>query len=136
LHYTRAIKSIIWQKGNEFWLTCYMISYFAREQEKRFRLNSSIRIITYLVLEIVLDQYLHNDIYTWQYINDSAFLWLTSFQCISNPLKAWSRKFWYPNLVGSFTVSQRVFWYTNGMRDSANVILGSHKRHIIIDNLM
>jgi hypothetical protein len=33
-----------------------MISYFVREQEKGFRLNSSIMISTYLVLEIALDQ--------------------------------------------------------------------------------
>jgi hypothetical protein len=33
-----------------------MISYFVREQEKIFRLNSSIRISTYLVLEIALGQ--------------------------------------------------------------------------------
>jgi hypothetical protein len=53
-----------------------MISYFAREQEKGFRLNSSIRISTYLVLEIALDQYLHNDTCALQYINDSTFLLL------------------------------------------------------------
>jgi hypothetical protein len=28
----------------------------------------------------------------------------------------WSSKFWYPSLVGSFMVSQQVFWYPNAMR--------------------
>jgi hypothetical protein len=32
-------------------------------KEKKYKLNSSTRIITYLVLEIALDQYLHNDSY-------------------------------------------------------------------------
>jgi hypothetical protein len=55
----------------------------------------------------------------------------------------WSSKFWYPSLVGSFMVSQQVFWYSNGTRTiirwtnhlhSASVILWSHMRYIIIDN--
>jgi hypothetical protein len=37
-----------------------MISYFVREQGKKYKLNSSTRIITYLVFEIALGQYLHN----------------------------------------------------------------------------
>jgi hypothetical protein len=60
------------------------------------------------------------------------------------PSAPWSSKFWYPSLVGSFKVSQQVFWYLNGMRtitrwtnylDSPSVILESHMRYIFIDNL-
>jgi hypothetical protein len=57
----------------------------------------------------------------------------------------WLNKFWYPSLVGSFTVSQQEFWYPNATRTitswpnhlySASVILGSQVRNIIIDSLM
>jgi hypothetical protein len=55
------------------------------------------------------------------------------------------KQVWYPSLVGSFMVSQQVFWYPNGTRTiirstnylySTSVILGSHIRYKIIDNLM
>jgi hypothetical protein len=41
-----------------------MISYFARDKEKRDKLNISSKISTYLILEIALNQYLHNGSYT------------------------------------------------------------------------
>jgi hypothetical protein len=130
---------------NKLWSTCYMISYFAREQEKEFRVNSSIRISTNLVLEITLDQYLHNDTYTWQYINDSTFLLLDKLPMHLKTHITWLSKFWYTNLVGSIMVSQQVFWYTNGTRTnirwtnhlcSTSIIVESHMMYIIIDNLM
>jgi hypothetical protein len=130
---------------NKLWPNCYMISYFAREQEKGFRLISSIRISTYLVLEIALDQYLHNDTYAWQYINDSTFLLLDKLSMHLKTPITWLSKFWCPNLVGSFMVSQQMFWYLNGTRTNirwtnhlctTSVIVESHMRYIIIDNHM
>jgi hypothetical protein len=62
-----------------------------------------------------------------------------------NPPTTWSSKFWYPSLVGSFMVSQQVFWYLNTTRTiirgtnhlySASVIFGSQVRYISLDNLM
>jgi hypothetical protein len=62
-----------------------------------------------------------------------------------NPPITWSSKFWYPSLVGSFMVSQQVFWYPNAMMTitrwanhiySASVNFGSQVSYIIIDNLM
>jgi hypothetical protein len=41
-----------------------MISYFARDKEKRDKFNISTRISTHLVLEIALGQYLHKGSYT------------------------------------------------------------------------
>jgi hypothetical protein len=108
-------------------------------------LNSSTRINTYLVLEVALDQYLHNDSYAWQYSNDSTFLLIVKLPMYLKLPTTWSSKFWYPSIIGSFKVSQQVFWYPNGTRaitrwtnhlDSASVILGLHMRYIIIDNLM
>jgi hypothetical protein len=62
-----------------------------------------------------------------------------------NPPTTWSSKFWYPSLIGSFMISQQVFWYPNDTvtitrwtnhLGNANVILGFHKRYINFDNLM
>jgi hypothetical protein len=114
-------------------------------QEKRGKLNISLRIGTYLFLEIALGQYLHKDSYTWQYNDDSIFLLIIKLPRHLKPPTILSRKFWYPNLVGSFMVSQQVFWYLNDTQTiirwtnhlySASVILGSQKRYTIIDNLM
>jgi hypothetical protein len=130
---------------NKLWPTYYMITYFAREQEKGFRLDSSIRISIYLILEIALDQYLHNDTYAWQYINDSTFLLFDKLPMNLKTHITWLSKFWYPNLIGSFMVSQQVFWYPNGTVTnirwtnhlcSTSVIVESHMRYIIINNLM
>jgi hypothetical protein len=62
-----------------------------------------------------------------------------------NPPTTWSSKFWYLILVGSFIVSQQVFWYPNATMTitrwanhlySASVNFGSQVSYIIIDNLM
>jgi hypothetical protein len=62
-----------------------------------------------------------------------------------NPPTTWSSKFWYPSLVGSFMVSQQVFWYPNATMtiirwanhlNSASISFGSQVSYIIIDNLM
>jgi hypothetical protein len=62
-----------------------------------------------------------------------------------NPPTTWSSRFWYPNLVGSFMISQQVFWYPNATMTitrwanhlySASVNFGSQVCYIIIDNLM
>jgi hypothetical protein len=107
--------------------------------------NSSTRIRTYLVLDIALGQYLHKGLYTWQYSDDFIFLFIVKLPSHLEPPTTWSRKFWYPSLVGSFTISQQVFWYPNAMRTiirwinhlySASVIFGSQVRYISLDNLM
>jgi hypothetical protein len=107
-------------------------------------LNSSTRIRTYLVFEIALDQYLHNDSYAFQYSNDFTFLLIDKLPMHLKPPTIWLSKFLYSSLVGSFMVSQQMFWYPKGTRtitrwtnhlDSTSVILGLHMRYII-DNLM
>jgi hypothetical protein len=122
-----------------------MISYFARDKEKRDKFNISTQISTHVVLKIALGPYLHKSSYAWQYSDDSIFLLIVKLPSHLKPPTTWSRKFWYPILVGSFTISKQVFWYPNGTRTiirwtnnfySASVILGSQKRYTIIDNLM
>jgi hypothetical protein len=125
------------------WLIIWSLT-LQQNKEKRYMLNSSIRISTYLILEIALDQYLHSDSYAWQYNNDSTFLLIDKLPMHLKPPTTWLSKFRYPSLVRSFMVSQQVFWYPNGMRaisrwtnhlDSTSVILGLHMRYII-DNLI
>jgi hypothetical protein len=62
-----------------------------------------------------------------------------------NPPITWSSKFWYPSLIGSFMISQQVYWYPNAAMTitwwanhlySASVNFGSQLSYIIIDNLM
>jgi hypothetical protein len=62
-----------------------------------------------------------------------------------NPPTTWSSKFCYPRLVGSFMISQQVFWYPNGMKTitrwinhlgNVSVILGFHMRYINFGNHM
>jgi hypothetical protein len=122
-----------------------MTSYFARDKEKRHKLSLGTRISTYIVLEIALDQYLDNGLCSWQYSNESIFLLIFKLPMHFNPPTTWRRMFWYPSLVGSFMVSQHVFWYPNATRTiirwtnhlySASVIFGSQVRYIRIDNLM
>ncbi len=91
-----------------------------------------------------LDQDVHICFHTWPFQNVFIFLIVK----LPMRLKSYvtiSSKFWYPSLVGSFKVSQQVFWYPNGTRtmtrwtnhlDSACVILGLQMRFIIVNNLM
>jgi hypothetical protein len=98
-----------------------------------------------LSLRFALDQCLHDDIYAWQYSNDSTFLFFDKLPMHLKIPITWLSKFLYANLVGSFMVSKQVFWYSNGMRTnlrwtnhlcSTSVIVEFHMRYIIIDNLM
>jgi hypothetical protein len=75
--------------------------------------NSSTRISTYLFLEIALGQ-ICIKVHT---LDDIVMI---SSSCLIVKLSMYlklsitlSRKFWYPSLVGSFMVSQQVFWYPN-----------------------
>jgi hypothetical protein len=74
-----------------------------------------------------------------------VFSWIVKLSMHLNPPTTWSSKFWYPWLVGSFMVSQQVFWYPNATMTitrwanhlfSASVNFGSQVSYIIIVNLM
>ena len=99
-----------------------------------------------MALRSALDLYLYNSSCSWQYGNLYQFFSLiVKLSMHLNPPTTWSSKFWYPSLVGSFIISQQVFWYPNDTRTMtrwtnhigiASVILGFHMRYINFDNLM
>jgi hypothetical protein len=86
-----------------------MIFTLQENKVKRHKLKSYTWISIYLVLEIALDQYLHNGSYTWQYSNESIVLLIVKLSMHLNPPTNWSSKLWYSSLVSSFKVSQQVF---------------------------
>jgi hypothetical protein len=98
-----------------------------------------------LAFRFALDLYLYNSLCSWQYSNCIIFYLIVKLPMHLNPSTTWSSKFWYPSLVGSFIVSQQVFWYPNDTRTitrwtnhlgNASVILGFDMRYIKFDNLM
>jgi hypothetical protein len=131
------------QKNNSWRLAIWFLT-LQLNKVKRWELNSNTRIITYLALEIALDQYLHSCSYAWQFSNDSIFLLIVNLLMHLKPPISRSSLFWYPTFVGSFIESEQEFCYPNGIRittrwtnhlGSTGVIFYHNMRYSIIDNL-